>query len=300
MPPHRLNLHCLSLDDHIIKLLTIIATDFSHPPTIAPHGRLSHSPRMTLRMRLILIIPGALFLVALMAFEFGLRKGRDRAPRPLPNAEGTENTSDEDLVKLLLAQDLGNRKFAFPDIIEATTGHKIIAAESPNHRIIIESIEEAADASLPLFNGPESPIRGLRRINEASRYFEDSLRALIDANPDLTCSVPTIADGSEQRSGYPDLRIEHIPSKTVAYLDPKLFEESSHKSSLRTFYFEPKIKSSKVREDAAHFLIGFSHDGKDGEWTFTGWHLVDLSTLEVRLKAEFQASNRDLYLPVEP
>ena len=35
--------------------------------------------------------------------------------------------------------------------------------------------------------------------------------------------------------------------------------------------------------------------GLAGLWSFTGWELLDLSTLEVRLKAEFQASNRDLY-----
>ena len=44
-----------------------------------------------------------------------------------------------------------------------------------------------------------------------------------------------------------------------------------------------------------HLLVGIEHDGKTSAWTFTGWRLVDLSTLQVRLKAEFQASNADLY-----
>jgi hypothetical protein len=39
----------------------------------------------------------------------------------------------------------------------------------------------------------------------------------------------------------------------------------------------------------------FEDDGSEGQWAFTGWRLVDLSTLKVRLKAEFQASNADLY-----
>ena len=42
-------------------------------------------------------------------------------------------------------------------------------------------------------------------------------------------------------------------------------------------------------------LAGIEHDGKDQQWTFTGWRLVDLSKLRVRLKAEFQASNAELY-----
>jgi hypothetical protein len=253
---------------------------------------------MTLRMRLFLIVPGALFLVALMAFEFGLRKGRDMSPREVPGGiKKSQVVDDSELIQTLLAQDLKDRRFTFANVISATTGHEVLSAESSDEslRVIKESIETAAADCLLLFNGPESPLKDLRRINEASRYFEDSLRSLINAHPDLTCAVPTTAVGHEQRNGYPDLRIEHIPSKTVAYLDPKLFEESSRDSSLRTFYYEPKKESSKVGEDAVHFLLGFSHDGKDGAWTFTGWNLIDLSTLQVRLKAEFQASNRDLY-----
>lgn len=49
-------------------------------------------------------------------------------------------------------------------------------------------------------------------------------------------------------------------------------------------------------EDAHHLLLGIEHDGRDGAWQFTNWHLVDLSKLSVRLKPEFQATNRDLYL----
>ena len=48
-----------------------------------------------------------------------------------------------------------------------------------------------------------------------------------------------------------------------------------------------------------HLLVGIEHDGKDGEWTFSGWRIVDLSKLRVRLKAEFQASNAELYQKTE-
>jgi hypothetical protein len=32
-------------------------------------------------------------------------------------------------------------------------------------------------------------------------------------------------------------------------------------------------------------------------WKFTRWDLVDLSRFTVKLKAEFQGSNRDMYRP---
>ncbi len=91
------------------------------------------------------------------------------------------------------------------------------------------------------------------------------------------------------------MRIEHTASKTVFYLDPKLYEKKSRSSSFRTFYFEPKTRTLKILDDAVHLLLGISHDGVDGDWSFTNWDLVDLSTFKVRLKAEFQASNTDLY-----
>jgi hypothetical protein len=51
-----------------------------------------------------------------------------------------------------------------------------------------------------------------------------------------------------------------------------------------------------VREDAVHLLAGFEHEAKSGgRWNFTRWDLVDLSHFKVRLKAEFQGSNRDFY-----
>ena len=35
----------------------------------------------------------------------------------------------------------------------------------------------------------------------------------------------------------------------------------------------------------------------EGRWKFTRWDLVDLAHFKVKLKAEFQGSNHDLYRP---
>jgi hypothetical protein len=54
----------------------------------------------------------------------------------------------------------------------------------------------------------------------------------------------------------------------------------------------------QVRHDAVHLLVGFEHEPKSaGRWNFTRWDLVDLAHFKVRLKAEFQGSNRDIYRP---
>ena len=51
-----------------------------------------------------------------------------------------------------------------------------------------------------------------------------------------------------------------------------------------------------------HFVVGFEHAPREtgarspnAPWKFIRWDLVDLSRFTVKLKAEFQASNRDMY-----
>jgi hypothetical protein len=144
-------------------------------------------------------------------------------------------------------------------------------------------------------NAPDSPVKRERRINEASRYFEQALEQIIDAHPDFSCATPLTEGGERLASGYPDRRIVHLPSGRVAYIDPKLVEEGSTDSTLRTFYFTPRTTTNKIREDAHHLLVGILHDGKDGDWSFRSWKLIDLYDFHVRLKAEYQAGNKDLY-----
>jgi hypothetical protein len=153
-------------------------------------------------------------------------------------------------------------------------------------------------------NAPDSEIQNIDRINEVSSHFEDTLRELLSATPGLKCDFPLTAEGKIQRSGYPDLRITDLESKRVFYLDPKLYAAGSRDSSFRTFYFEPKKSTNKVRDDAVHFVVGFEHAPREtalgspkATWNFTRWDLVDLSRFTVKLKAEFQGSNRDMYRP---
>lgn len=213
------------------------------------------------------------------------------------HAQAEEKTDDNTLVKRLLAEDLGSRSFLFSQVVESSSGKKVLPfkKETSSHALVLEQIKASIGKAIITLNKPESPIKKLRRINEASRYFEDLLLIEIGKHPELTCTIPPNKEGKAQRSGYPDMRIEHTASKTVFYLDPKLFEEKSRASSLRTFYYEPKTRTMKILDDAVHLLLGISHDGVDADWSFTSWELVDLSKFKVRLKAEFQASNKDLY-----
>ncbi|QTN31118.1 hypothetical protein HZ994_01850 [Akkermansiaceae bacterium] len=213
-------------------------------------------------------------------------KGEDRKARE----------ADVALVKGLLREDLSHREFDFTVVVEAVSGKRMMPAKGrASAGRVVAAIQDVMDGLIVKMNAVDSPVKGLRRINEGSRFFEDGLLEGLDAMEGISCGIPHTREGTAQRSGYPDLRISDDATGDVYYLDPKLMERGSVASSLRTFYFEPKDTTLKITEDATHLLIGIEHDGNDGDWEFLGYRLVDLSGLKVRLKAEFQASNKDLY-----
>ncbi len=206
----------------------------------------------------------------------------------------------DELIPWLLREDGQLTGIPFGEVIFESTGKKVLAVDPKNavDQRVIKAVSAALDEVVRQLNAPESVIQGIPRINEVSSHFEDTLRALLDAAPGLHCDFPRTADGHVQRSGYPDLRLVDAETKRVFYLDPKLYAAGSRESSFRTFYFEPRKATNKVRDDAVHFVAGFEHaPGKDGHWKFTRWDLIDLAHFQVRLKAEFQGSNRDLYRP---
>ena len=211
----------------------------------------------------------------------------------------------DQLIPWLLNEDQQLRGVPFSEVIFDTTGKKVIRfdANNPVDQRISKAIAAACDETMKRLNAPGSAIQNVGRINEVSSHFEDSLRELLNATSGLSCDFPLTAEGKAQRSGYPDLRIVDLESKRVFYLDPKLYAAGSRDSSFRTFYFEPKKTTSKVRDDAVHFIVGFQHEPRDGSsspssmWKFTRWVLIDLSHFNVKLKAEFQGSNRDMYRP---
>ncbi len=207
---------------------------------------------------------------------------------------------DATLVRSLLGEHLSERTFSFAVIAEACSGKKVLPLDQSSvHQRVTTAIGKALDQTIADLNQPDSPVRRLRRINEASRYFEDGILAHLNHQPGIRCEIPPTRVGGIQRSGYPDLRITDEASGTIFYLDPKLVAQGTDSSTFRSFYFEPKTQTLKITDDAVHLLAGIIHDGKSGQWTFTAWRLVDLSKLRVRLKAEFQASNADLYRETE-
>jgi hypothetical protein len=216
------------------------------------------------------------------------------------SAQEANKAPIDQLVPWLLREDQGLREIPFSQVIFAATGKRLLAInpEEEADRRVIKAISDVLNEVMNRMNAPDSPVQGVARINEASSHFEDLLRELLNRAPGFTCDFPRTSQDHVQRSGYPDLRLVETATNRVFYLDPKLYVAGSRESSFRTFYFEPKITTNKVRDDAVHLLVGFEHEPKvAGRWKFTRWDLVDLAHFKVRLKAEFQGSNRDVYRP---
>jgi hypothetical protein len=232
----------------------------------------------------------------------------------LPPLQSAAETAMEKLIPWLLNEDRQLRGIPFSELIFDATGRKVLSFEANNavDQRVAKAVSAACEETMKRLNAPESVIQNIDRINEVSSHFEDSLRELLNTTPGLQCEFPLTADGKLQRSGYPDLRITDLESKRVFYLDPKLYAAGSRDSSFRTFYFEPRKSTNKVRDDAVHLVVGFVHAPRETGagspaaggsaspktiWKFTRWDLVDLSRFTVKLKAEFQGSNRDMYRP---
>ena len=218
----------------------------------------------------------------------------------------------DQLIPWLLDEDQQLRGVPFTELIFDTTGRRVLPFEAKNviDQRVAKAISAVCDEAIKRLNAPDSEIQKIDRINEISSHFERNLRELLNTTSGLRCDFPLTVEGKVQRSGYPDLRITDVESKRVFYLDPKLYAAGSRDSSFRTFYFEPKKSTNKVRDDAVRLVIRFEHAPRETGWgspnaggsaspktmwKFTRWDLVDLSRFTVKLKAEFQASNRDMY-----
>jgi hypothetical protein len=186
----------------------------------------------------------------------------------------------------------------FADVVTAVSGKRVIPVDQEDAVDVrlIQELQNALDEMLVSLNSPEHAVHDVGRVNEVSRYLEDYLLDRLASVEGLSCQIPSNASGELQRSGYPDLRLMEEATGRVFYLDPKVYQAGSETSSFRTFYFEPKRRTNKILDDASHLIVAISHGGKvDGKWQLRSWKLVDLFEFQVRLKAEFQASNRELY-----
>jgi hypothetical protein len=122
------------------------------------------------------------------------------------------------------------------------------------------------------------------RKNECGNYME----GIIDIAGEISGEdiiLPSNEKGKKQSVGYPDREL-----KKEAYLEIKIFDINSKDSSLRSFYLSVL---TKVNKEIPHVLIGFAH--KDGILIDRPPEIIDLYDVELTVKIEYNASNKDIY-----
>jgi len=185
----------------------------------------------------------------------------------------------------------------FPVCIKALTGFSVLAfdiSDRLNKELLNELIRAAKLA------GQNAFIKGIftRRPNEAGNKMEpfvvDALRKV-----GLRADKPITKSGKKKTAGYPDIQIKDKHGRVV-YLDCKTYNTDTKNQSFRTFYFSPS-KDPKITSDAFHLLMSFElavakRNEKDA-YVPISWQLYTLEKLRIQIKHEFNASNRELYIP---
>jgi len=168
-----------------------------------------------------------------------------------------------------LMRKIENVSFAY--IIEMTTGCRVFPLEDQ------KVVTEVYEASKSVLDDVQKVDYANKRPNEISNDLDRRLREKLKGE---------IPEG--KMAGYPDILIER--NNESIYIEVKLAEVKQLGSSLRAFYYQP-VKLAKVRRDAVHIMVGFVHRRK----RVVGFKIVDLSKIDVSLKNEFNANNREIY-----
>lgn len=183
----------------------------------------------------------------------------------------------------LLRTTLKLREIPFPELIKATTGYEIIPVNISlkEDKDLLEALISAAKDLIDLSEKTQRRFRG-DRINEVGKRIEQEFAQALRATP-LSVKLLTAP-------GYPNIELRDSMGR-FTYLESKAVSKGWG-STLRAFYY---TKGHKIKADAHHLLIGWIVEEESPKyWRITGFKLVDLYNLKVRLKAEFNANYRDL------
>jgi hypothetical protein len=181
-----------------------------------------------------------------------------------------------------LTKDL--KDVSFGDLVEATSEFKLypVDLKLPEDKELIEDLS-ASFRHFIAFSNKTGTRFTATRINDVSRHIEE---ILVEQMHKTGIKARILGE-----SGYPDIELTDKHNR-VSYLEVKISSKQKL-TSFRTFYY---TSGKKIKSDARHLLIGLHFsETADKHWKVEEWELIDLSKLLVSLKAEFNASNIDIF-----
>ncbi len=172
----------------------------------------------------------------------------------------------------------------FPMVVHASAGFRVIPIYTSNasDKNLIVTLKKILDAYLQTLEKTHYRLEG-DRPNEVGSRIEGGLVH------EMTRSSLKVKKLSQK--GYPDIEIEH--EDRLSYLEVKV-SSTVEPSDLRYFYYS---SGEKIKGDARHLLvnIGIARlQNTNNIWKVGKCVISDLSKLVVKLKAEFNASQKDI------
>jgi len=207
----------------------------------------------------------------------------------------------DQLIPWLLDENQQLRGVPFSEVIFDTSGKRVLpfVANNAVDQRVTKAISAACHETKKRLNAPNSAIQHVDRINEVSSHFEDSLRQLLNATPGLRCDFPLTAEGKLQRSGVSRFAHRRCGEQTRLLFGPETLCCRKPRQQFPRVLFRAEESDQQSPRGRGAFGSGFEDQSREenGQWKFTRWDVVDLSQFIVKLKVEFQASNRDTYRP---
>lgn len=184
-------------------------------------------------------------------------------------------------------------------MVRAISGYEVEPLrpdECPEDAALLRTLARAAEAAKN-----EGYAAGIQapRVNEAGSRIEELLRRAILAEG-LPAVVPSTQAGKKQTRGYPDIELTDQAGRR-AYLEVKTFSAAAVNQTQRSFYLSVPADQStcKITADARHLLVSFrvQPSPRSGQPSYdpVAWGIRDAADLRLRLKHEFNASNREIY-----
>jgi len=190
----------------------------------------------------------------------------------------------QDAIRIVVALTKDLKDVTFRDLVEATSEFKLhpVDPKLPEDKELIEDLSAAFKHFIAFSNKTGTRFTATR-INDVSRHIEE---VLVEQMQKTGLKARILGE-----AGYPDIELTDKYNR-ISYLEVKI--SSKHKlTSFRTFYY---TSGKKIKSDARHLLVGLHFlETADKHWKVEEWELIDLSKLLVSLKAEFNASNIDIF-----
>jgi hypothetical protein len=181
-------------------------------------------------------------------------------------------------------------RLPFPVVIEAMTGRQVLPMlNRPADKALLKNL---ARACMTIVADARRDAYEANRPNDVSTQVERKLEVAL-RNFGIRVERPK-AERGRSPGGYPDRLIWYENEPT--YLEVKVSREQNiSEGSARNFFYQP-TPNGKILLDARHLLVGFAiRETTEKRWTLTGWKIVDLWHLRVKLKPEYNANNLEIY-----